>query len=478
MSVPSCACIGRLLLTDVTFSGLGLRGPLAAALEDRGFTTPTPIQALAIPHLLEGRDVMGLAQTGTGKTAAFGLPLLQRLLEQGGKPASKRPRSLILAPTRELAAQIHDELGKLAEHTPLRFFCIYGGVGQNPQVRAVAKGVDVLIATPGRLLDLMNQGHINLSDVSALVLDEADRLLDMGFVRDVRKIVAKTPNKRQSLLFSATMAREVEALAAEILHEPEKVDVSPKEISVRKIKQSVVIVDNPSKRQVLEKMLHMDEVSRAIVFTRTKHGANKLAKQLVANGIATEVIHGNKSQNARNQALAAFKSGKAWVMIATDIAARGIDIDGISHVINYELPHEPESYVHRVGRTGRAGASGIAWSLVDRTEIKRLKAVERLIGFTLPKLDIEIPPRPKRDPADQETPRRSDGQRRGNGGGARSGGGRGGNSGNRRRSGGGQKAASGNNSGGNSSGGNQGNRPAGGDAKPKRRRRRPNAAAA
>ncbi len=476
MSVPVMCVHWKIILTDVTFSGLGIRGPLAVALEERGFTTPTPIQALSIPHLLEGRDVMGLAQTGTGKTAAFGLPLLQRLLEQGGKPSSKRPRSLILAPTRELAAQIHDELGKLAQHTPLRFFCIYGGVGQNPQVRAVAKGVDVLIATPGRLLDLMNQGHINLSDVSALVLDEADRLLDMGFVRDVRKIVAKTPNKRQSLLFSATMAREVEALAAEILHEPIKVDVSPKEISVRKIKQSVVIVDTPSKRQVLEKMLHMDEVSRAIVFTRTKHGANKLAKQLIANGISTEVIHGNKSQNARNQALAAFKSGKAWVMVATDIAARGIDIDGISHVINFELPHEPESYVHRVGRTGRAGASGIAWSLVDRTEIKRLKAVERLIGFSLPKLDIEIPPRPKSDPADQETPRRAGEQRRGGGGGGqRASGGRGGNSGNRRRSGsgGGQKAA-----GGNSAGSDQGNRPAGGDAKPKRRRRRPNAAAA
>lgn len=396
-------------------------------LDARGYTQPTPIQEKSIPALLEGTDVLGLAQTGTGKTAAFGLPTLQTLAETSRKRRAKTPRALVLAPTRELAAQIFEELGKFADGTDMRLACIYGGVGQNPQVRAISRGLDVLIATPGRLLDLVNQRHCDLREVEILILDEADRLLDMGFVRDVRKIVAMTPKTRQSLLFSATMPKEVDQLAAEILNQPIRVDVSPKEISVRKIDQRVVMVPNPKKRAVLETLLRDDAVRRAIVFHRTKHGANRLCRQLVASGIGAEVIHGNKSQNARNKALAAFKNGDAWVLVATDIAARGIDIDGITHVFNYELPHEPESYVHRVGRTGRAGAEGAAFALVDPTESKRLRAIERLIGFAPKRVKVEGVPDDLPE-VDEERPSRQQRQRRpGPKTGNRSGGGNGGN---------------------------------------------------
>ena len=315
---------------------------------------------MSIPHLLGGKDLLGVAQTGTGKTAAFALPLLQRLDEDASPAKPRRPRALILAPTRELALQIHGELILFGRHTKLVHACIFGGVGQNPQVKALARGVDVVVATPGRLLDLLGQRVLHLSQVSVLVLDEADRLLDMGFIRDVRRIVAQTPRTRQSLLFSATMPDdEVASLAREILKNPVSVDVSPKQVTVAKTDQRVVMVNTPDKRYVLEHLLRDTDVSRAIVFTRTKHGADKVARQLLANGIGAEAMHGNKSQNARQRTLQKFKSGNVRVLVATDIAARGIDVDDVSHVFNYELPHEPESYVHRIGRTGRAGAAGV-----------------------------------------------------------------------------------------------------------------------
>ena len=375
------------------FDSLEIDGKFLRALKDVGYARPTPIQSMSIPHLLGGKDLLGVAQTGTGKTAAFALPLLQRLDEDASPARPRQPRALILAPTRELALQIHEEFLLFGRYTRLVHACIYGGVGQNPQVKALARGVDTVVATPGRLLDLVGQRCLDLSKVSILVLDEADRLLDMGFVRDVRRIVAQTPRTRQSLLFSATMPEEVASLAREILKNPVSVDVSPRQVTVEKTDQRVVMVNTPDKRYVLEHLLRGTEVSRAIVFTRTKHGADKVARQLLARGIGAEAMHGNKSQNARQRALQKFKSGDVRVLVATDIAARGIDIDAVSHVFNYELPHEPESYVHRIGRTGRAGAAGVAWSLVDPSERKRLTAVERLIRFSPPEVVVALPPR-------------------------------------------------------------------------------------
>ncbi|RLB41918.1 MAG: ATP-dependent helicase [Deltaproteobacteria bacterium] len=379
------------------FESLGVGGTFRRALRDKGYTEPTPIQSQAIPQLLRGKDLLGIAQTGTGKTAAFALPLLQRLDEENSPPRPRRPRALVLAPTRELALQIHEELTSLGRYTKMRHAFIIGGVSQNPQIKGLAQGLDVLVATPGRLLDLAGQRHVDLSEVSVLVLDEADRLLDMGFIRDVKRIVALTPKSRQSLLFSATMPKEVAALARELLEDPIRVDVSPKQMTVKEIDQRVVMVDNIDKQRMLEHLLRDDEVSRAIVFTRTKHGANKVARKLENAGIGAEAIHGNKSQNARQRALRNFKNGDAWVLVATDIAARGIDIDAVSHVFNYELPHEPESYVHRIGRTARAGATGAAWSLVDPSERSRLRAVERLIKSSPAEVAVDLPPR---DPAE------------------------------------------------------------------------------
>lgn len=395
---------------------LGISRAFLSALQDIGYQQPTPIQSKSIAHLLDGHDLMGVAQTGTGKTAAFGLPLLQRL-DQANEPARpRRPKSLILAPTRELALQIHTELEKFAKNTPLRSSVIFGGVGQNPQVRQLQRGVDVLVATPGRLLDLADQGHVDLSMISVLVLDEADRLLDMGFVRDVRRIVEQTPKSRQSLLFSATMSKGVSQLARNILRDPIRVDVSPKQPTVKKIDQRVIMVETPDKPEVLQTLLHDEALSRAIVFTRTKHGANKVAKKLCAAGISADAIHGNKSQSARQRALADFKKGRTWVLVATDIAARGLDIEGVSHVINFELPHEPESYVHRIGRTGRAGASGVAWSMVDPSEVSRLRAIEKLIHLrvtpfdtALTKLNPEDQRERKTQPAANQTDTRRDG---------------------------------------------------------------------
>jgi ATP-dependent RNA helicase RhlE len=377
-------------LSNDLFQKLGVSQKFQAALDAAGFVTPSKIQDQAIPALIEGRDVLGIAQTGTGKTAAFGLPLLQRLDAGNSLAQSNHPRGLVLAPTRELAIQIHKELTGFASATSLRLGCIYGGVGQNPQVKMMRNGLDILIATPGRLLDLIGQQHVKLGHVELLVLDEADRLLDMGFIRDVKKIVAATPRKRQSLLFSATMPDAVAELAAEMLHKPVRVEVAPKQVTVEKIDQRVTMVATPDKLAAIEHILRRDDVKKAIAFTRTKHGADKVARKLRNAGINAEAIHGNKSQNARNRALDAFKNGDAWVLVATDIAARGIDIDGVTHVVNFELPHEPESYVHRIGRTGRAGAAGSAWSLVDPSEVKRLRAVEKLIRMPINQEDLDI----------------------------------------------------------------------------------------
>ena len=405
----------KTILTQM-FAALGISRAFLSALQDIGYQQPTPIQSKSVAHLLDGHDLMGVAQTGTGKTAAFGLPLLQRLDEANEPARPRQPKSLILAPTRELALQIHTELKKFAKNTSLRIAVIFGGVGQNPQVRQLQNGVDVLVATPGRLLDLAGQGHVDLSVISVLVLDEADRLLDMGFIRDVKRIVQQTPKSRQSLLFSATMSKGVSQLARNILRDPIRVDVSPKQPTVKKIDQRVIMVETQDKLEVLQTLLHDEALSRAIVFTRTKHGANKVAKKLCAAGISADAIHGNKSQSARQRALADFKKGRTWVLVATDIAARGLDIEGVSHVVNFELPHEPEGYVHRIGRTGRAGARGVAWSLVDPSEVSRLRAIEKLIRLTpalfdtaLTKLDLEDSGQSKKKMAASQTDSRRDG---------------------------------------------------------------------
>jgi ATP-dependent RNA helicase RhlE len=362
-----------------TFAELGVAQPLLQALKAEAYHTPTPIQVRAIPALLAGKDMLGIAQTGTGKTAAFALPLLQHLAADRRGAGPRRSRVLVLAPTRELAIQIHDSFKTYGRHLGLRHTVVYGGVGQQPQVKAMAKGVDTLVATPGRLLDLMQQGHILLDRVTYLVLDEADRMLDMGFIRDVRRIVAALPKERQSLLFSATMPAEVERLAADMLRQPVRVDVTPNVMTVDQVEQRVLFVDTRDKRAALTGLLRDPALSRVLVFTRTKHGANKVSADLDKAGIAAAAIHGNKSQQARQRALEDFRAGQARVLVATDIAARGIDVDGVTHVINYELPHEPESYVHRIGRTARAGAAGVALSLCDASERGQLRGIERLI---------------------------------------------------------------------------------------------------
>ncbi|MDP1627037.1 DEAD/DEAH box helicase [Parvibaculum sp.] len=365
-------------MTTVTFADLGVAEPLCRTLAASNYETPTPIQAQAIPALLEGRDLLGLAQTGTGKTAAFALPILQLLAAKNEKRQPKEARALILAPTRELAMQISQSIESYGKNFKLRHTVIFGGVNQFRQVKAMTGGVDILVATPGRLLDLMNQKHVNLGRTSILVLDEADRMLDMGFVRDVRKIIAAMPRQRQSLLFSATMPSSIEHLADEILQQPVRVEVTPEVVTVDKIDQRVLHVDGKRKRELLAKLLDNSELSRVIVFTRTKHCANRVSEQLDKSGVLSEAIHGNKSQGARQRALDMFRNGKARVLVATDIAARGIDVSGITHVINYELPNEPESYVHRIGRTARAGKSGIALSFCDASERAHLRSIEKL----------------------------------------------------------------------------------------------------
>ena len=368
--------------TIVNFDQLGLIEPLLRAITASGYSTPTPIQTQAIPPVLEGRDLCGTAQTGTGKTAAFALPILQRLSPTRGNGAI---RVLVIAPTRELAAQIGDAFATYGRFLPaIRHTVIFGGVNQNPQARAVRAGVDVLVATPGRLLDLCGQGLIRLDQVECLVLDEADRMLDMGFVPDVRRILKLLPVARQTLFFSATMPPAIAELSAQMLRNPVRVSVVPASTTADKISQSVVFVTQPEKRVVLTKILGNVAVQRAIVFTRTKHGANRLAEHLGRASIRAEAIHGNKSQNARERALENFKTGAIRVLVATDIAARGIDVDGISHIINYDVPNEPETYVHRIGRTARAGASGVAVSLCDPDERGMLRDIERLIKQKIP----------------------------------------------------------------------------------------------
>ena len=361
-----------------TFSQLSLIEPILRALRQENYTSPTPIQTQAIPHLLAGRDLLGIAQTGTGKTAAFGLPILQRLFEDRTPAGPKGARALILTPTRELAIQIGESLRCYGRHLHLRLALVYGGVGQKPQVDALARGVDILVATPGRLLDLMGQGHVRLERVQVFVLDEADRMLDMGFIHDVRRIAATMPKGHQSLLFSATMPDDIARLAGTILVDPVRVAVTPVASTVELIDQRVLFVDTANKRALLTSMLRDSGIGRALVFTRTKHGANRVAEHLERSQINAEAIHGNKTQGARQRALANFRTGRSRVLVATDIAARGIDIDGITHVINFDVPNMPESYVHRIGRTARAGASGIALSFCGPEERGFLRDIEKL----------------------------------------------------------------------------------------------------
>jgi ATP-dependent RNA helicase RhlE len=369
------------------FADLNLVAPLMEAVAESGYVTPTPIQAQSIPHLLEGHDLLGLAQTGTGKTAAFVLPMLQRMMEHRKQPQAKSMRALILTPTRELAVQIADSIKTYGRHLPLRSTVIFGGVGQAPQVEKMRRGIDFVVATPGRLLDLMNQGHVTLTSVEFFVLDEADRMLDMGFIRDIRKITAVLPTRRQTLLFSATMPKDVAELAHSLLTKPKRVEVVPQSTTAERIDQLIYLVPKANKRRLLSELLQAPDVTRAIVFTRTKRGADKVSEYLERNGHTSAAIHGNKGQNARQQALAAFRNGTVKVLVATDIAARGIDIDGISHVINFELPLEPESYVHRIGRTARAGNAGVALSLCDTEERSLLRDIEKVVRMKLPVVD-------------------------------------------------------------------------------------------
>ncbi|MGE0120863.1 MAG: DEAD/DEAH box helicase [Dongiaceae bacterium] len=370
-------------MTNISFADLGISEALRRALHAENYLTPTPIQERAIPVLLEGKDILGIAQTGTGKTAAFLLPILQHLAATRTTAAPRTARALILAPTRELAAQIGERARAYGNHLGLRHAVVFGGVGFGPQVSALARGVDALIATPGRLLDLIARGRLRLDHVSHLVLDEADRMLDMGFVRDVRKIVALLPKQRQSLLFSATMPPEIARLAADLLRAPVRVEVSPPTRTAERIDQRVFMVEAAAKRAFLTDLLKDPALARVIVFTRTKHGANRVAEHLGKAGIAAEAIHGNKSQGARERALAQFRAGRARVLVATDIAARGIDVDDVTHVVNFEIPNVPESYVHRIGRTARAGAEGIAISLCDPSERGYLRDIERLTNRPL-----------------------------------------------------------------------------------------------
>ena len=365
------------------FDALNLIDPICRAVRDEEYTSPTPIQMQAVPHLLEGRDLLGCAQTGTGKTAAFALPILQRLQESNQPAGPKGVRSLILTPTRELAVQISESLDVYGRYMNLKQTVVYGGVRQEKQVKALRRGVDILVATPGRLLDLYNQKCFHLDKVEIFVLDEADRMLDMGFLPDVKKIHSKISKNSQAMLFSATMPKEIQHLTQSFLKDPVKIEVAPPSTTVEKIDQRVLFVDRENKNALLKSMLEDATIERALIFARTKHGANKIVKNLSKSKIKADAIHGNKSQSARIDALNKFKTGKVRVLVATDIASRGIDVDGITHVINYELPNEPESYVHRIGRTARAGATGMALSLCDLGELGYLKRIEQATNKTV-----------------------------------------------------------------------------------------------
>ncbi len=401
----------------MSFASLGLSEALVGAVEAAGYAQPTPVQQRAIPAVLQGRDLMVAAQTGTGKTAGFALPILERLFPSGHPDKSQRhgprqTRVLVLTPTRELAAQVHDSFKLYARDLHLVSTCIFGGVGMNPQIQAVSKGVDILVACPGRLLDLVGQGAVDLSHVEILVLDEADRMLDMGFIHDVKKVLAKLPPKRQNLLFSATFSKDIVDLANKLLHDPERIEVTPPNTTVERIEQRVFHLPASHKRALLAHLITVGAWEQVLVFTRTKHGANRLAEYLTKHGLPAAAIHGNKSQNARTKALADFKANDVRILVATDIAARGLDIDQLPHVVNFELPNVEEDYVHRIGRTGRAGRSGEAISLVAPDEEKLLKAIERLTKQKIPAGDTQgfdpatveaerpeaRPPRPERQP--------------------------------------------------------------------------------
>lgn len=373
----------------MSFDQLGLSAALLRAIQDQDYREPTPIQHKTIPLILEGRDVLAGAQTGTGKTAAFTLPLLQRLQEHNRGGQRKQPRALILTPTRELAAQVGESVRTYGRHLPVKAAMIFGGVGINPQIDKLRQGVDIVIATPGRLLDHLSQRTIDLSAIEILVLDEADRMLDMGFIRDIRRIIDRLPKQRQNLLFSATFSNEIRRLAADLLNAPQEVQAAAPNVPADRISQVVWPIDSKRKRELLSHRIGAENWRQVLVFTRTKHGADRLCKQLVQDGLAAAAIHGNKSQNARTRALADFKSGKVRVLVATDVAARGLDIDRLPHVVNYELPHVPEDYVHRIGRTARAGQEGHAVSLVCPEEMKQLGAIERLLKR---RIDREVMP--------------------------------------------------------------------------------------
>ncbi|HVG12773.1 MAG TPA: DEAD/DEAH box helicase [Flavisolibacter sp.] len=369
----------------MTFEQLGLIEPLLRALKAEGYTTPTPIQQQAIPTVLEGKDLLGCAQTGTGKTAAFALPMLQALAtDSRNAKGFKHIRALILTPTRELATQIHESFISYGKFTDIRQEVIFGGVSQHTQTIALRNGTDVLIATPGRLLDLMNQGYVHLDHLEWFVLDEADRMLDMGFIHDVKRIIKALPQQRQTLFFSATMPPAISGLANSILSNPVRVEVTPQSTTVEKIEQSVFFVGKRDKQALLVHLISEHNIGRTLVFTKTKHGADRVVKDLRMANIKADAIHGNKSQPARQNALANFKSGRLKVLVATDIAARGIDVDNLTHVFNFDLPNVPETYVHRIGRTGRAGASGTSFSFCDREEIALLKDINKLIGQKIP----------------------------------------------------------------------------------------------
>ncbi|MBS1635248.1 MAG: DEAD/DEAH box helicase [Bacteroidetes bacterium] len=368
----------------MTFYDLKISKPLLAALDKMGYTEPTPIQQQAIPHILEGRDIFGCAQTGTGKTAAFSLPILQTLAARQQHPSGRAIRSLILAPTRELALQISENINAYSAHLPISFTTIFGGVSQHNQVKDLRRGVDILIATPGRLLDLMEQGFIKLNHVEFFVLDEADRMLDMGFINDIKRVISKLPAKKQTLFFSATAAPDIMKLANSLLKDPIHISVTPVSSTSELITQKVYFVAKENKRALLKFILKDSKIDHVLVFTRTKRGADRVAKDLNRDGIKAEAIHGDKSQGARERALKGFKNKSIRVLVATDIASRGIDVDKLSHVINYEIPEQAETYVHRIGRTGRAGSSGVAISLCMQDEAPYLKDIQKLIKQTIP----------------------------------------------------------------------------------------------
>lgn len=399
----------------MTFEQLELIEPIQKALTKEGYTIPTPIQAEAIPYVLDGYDLLGCAQTGTGKTAAFSIPIIQNLYNERQNGKVRGIKALILTPTRELAIQIGESFTAYGKYAGVKHTVIFGGVGQKPQTDALQRGVDVLIATPGRLLDLINQGFISLKYLDYFVLDEADRMLDMGFIHDIKRILPLLPKKRQSLFFSATMPPEIERLAGTILHDPQKVEVTPASSTVEKIDQSVYFVEKAEKVSLLTHLLKDSSLESVLVFTRTKHGADKVARVLAKANIGAEAIHGNKSQTARQRALTNFKDHTTRVLIATDIAARGIDVDHLSHVINYELPNVPETYVHRIGRTGRAGRSGVAYSFCDAEEVPYLKDIQKLIGKQIPvaggnefeTADVKAAVAEKKEAIKQESKRRN-----------------------------------------------------------------------